>query len=59
MSASSRLPTVRGELIVKPLREADKALGSEFANERFSTWSIWLGIVTNNSIGALSYESRS
>ena len=33
-----KLP-VHGELMVKPLREADKALGSESANERFSTWS--------------------
>jgi hypothetical protein len=30
---------VYGELVVKPLREADKALSSESANARISTWS--------------------
>ena len=29
---------VYGELIVKPLQEAGRALGSESANESYSTW---------------------
>ena len=33
---------VHGELILKPLREADRSLGSEFANGSISTlFAVW------------------
>jgi len=32
---------VGGELIVKPLRETDRVIGSEVVNRSLSTWCVW------------------